>query len=158
MRLHACGASLMRTMLQGKIHRPTVTQADIDYVGSISIHEVLLEAAGILQWEQVDVLDITNGARLTTYAIPAPANSGVICVNGAAAHLVHPGDLVIIVSYEGVPEERLSQHAPRLVHVDAKNHIVDLRDHFEVGERYVTVGDARNGDARNSDARVGGES
>ena len=126
-------------MLRGKIHRAVVTQADIDYVGSISIDEALMEAAGIVQWEQVDVLDVTNGARLTTYAIAAPAHSGVICVNGAAAHLVHPDDLVIIANYEGVPEERLAQHAPRLVHVDGQNRIVDLRDRFEVGERYVPV-------------------
>ena len=123
-------------MLRGKIHRAVVTQADIDYVGSISIDQALMEAAGIVQWEQVDVLDVTNGARLTTYAIAAPAHSGVICVNGAAAHLVHPDDLVIIANYEGVPEERLGPHTPRLVHVDGQNRIVDLRDRFEVGERY----------------------
>ncbi len=116
----------MRMMLRGKIHRATVTRADIDYIGSIAIDETLMDAAGIAEWEQVDVLDITNGARLTTYAIPAPAGSGMICPNGAAAHLVHAGDLVIIVSYEGVPEERLAAHRPRIVHVDRQNRIVDL--------------------------------
>lgn len=116
----------MRMMLHGKIHRAVVTQADVDYIGSIAIDETLMEAAGIIEWEQVDVLDITNGARLTTYALPAPAGSGMICPNGAAAHLVHPGDLVIIVAYEGVPTERLAAHRPNIVHVDAQNRIVDL--------------------------------
>ncbi len=116
----------MRMMLRGKIHRATVTQADVDYIGSIAIDESLMDAAGIVEWEQVDVLDITNGARLTTYAIPAPVGSGMICPNGAAAHLVHPGDLVIIVCYEGVPEERLAAHRPRIVHVDGHNRIADL--------------------------------
>jgi len=116
----------MRMMLRGKIHRATVTQADVDYIGSIAIDEALMDAAGIVEWEQVDVLDVTNGARLTTYALPAPAGSGMICPNGAAAHLVHPGDLVIIVSYEGVPEERLAAHRPRIVHVDGQNRMVDL--------------------------------
>lgn len=116
----------MRMMLRGKIHRATVTQADVDYIGSIAIDEGLMEAAGIIEWEQVDVLDITNGARLTTYAIPAPAGSGMICPNGAAAHLVRPGDLIIIVSYEGVPNDQLASHRPHIVHVDAQNRIVDL--------------------------------
>lgn len=129
----------MRTMLRGKIHRATVTQADLDYVGSISIDETLMEAAGIVEWEQVHVLDITNGARLLTYAIIAPAGSGVICINGAAAHLIHPDDLVIILSYEGVPEEHLSAHRPRLVHVDSCNRIVEQTDQIEHGSKYVAV-------------------
>jgi aspartate 1-decarboxylase len=113
-------------MLRGKIHRATVTQADVDYVGSIAIDETLMDAAGIVEWEQVDVLDITNGARLTTYALPAPAGSGMICPNGAAAHLVHPGDLVIIVCYEGVDDAQLATHRPHIVHVDRDNRIIDL--------------------------------
>ena len=116
----------MRMMLRGKIHRATVTRADREYVGSISIDRTLLEAAGIIEWEQVHVLDVTNGARLTTYAIEAPAESGEICINGAAAHLVNPGDLVIILNYEGVPTERVADHHPRLVHVDSANQMVDL--------------------------------
>ena len=116
---------MTRTMLNGKIHRATVTQADLDYVGSISIDETLMEAAGIVEWEQVHVLDITNGARIQTYAIVAPAGSGEICINGAAAHLMHPGDLVIILSYVGVPEERIADHHPRLVHVDERNRMVE---------------------------------
>ena len=129
----------MRMMLRGKIHRATVTQADLHYVGSISIDEALMEAAGIVEWEQVHVLDITNGERLTTYAIPAPAGSGVIGMNGAAAHLIHPGDLVIILNYEGVPTERLAEFRPRLVHVDSRNRVVELTDHIEHGTRYVAV-------------------
>jgi aspartate 1-decarboxylase len=129
----------MRMMLRGKIHRATVTQADLHYVGSISIDEALMEAAGIVEWEQVHVLDITNGERLTTYAIPAPAGSGVIGINGAAAHLVHPGDLVIILNYEGVPTEQLATFRPRLVHVDSRNRMVELTDHIEHGTRYVAV-------------------
>ncbi len=115
----------MRTMLRAKIHRATVTRADLDYEGSISIDEALLEAAGIIEWEQVHVLNLTNGARLETYAITAPAGSGEVCINGAAAHLVQPGDRVIIVSYEGVPEDRLAEHRPRIVHVDERNRIVE---------------------------------
>jgi len=116
----------MRMMLRGKIHRATVTRADLDYVGSISIDRTLMEAAGIVEWEQVHVLDVTNGARLTTYAIEAPAGSGEICVNGAAAHLVKPGDVVIILNYEGIPAERVEEHRPRLAHVDEGNRLVDL--------------------------------
>jgi aspartate 1-decarboxylase len=129
----------MRMMLRGKIHRATVTQADLHYVGSISIDETLMMAAGIVEFEQVQVLDITNGERLTTYAITAPAGSGVIGINGAAAHLVHPDDLVIILTYEGVPEERIATYHPRLVHVDSKNRIVERTDHIEHGTRYVAV-------------------
>ena len=120
------GTMSMWTMLRSKIHRATVTQADVDYVGSISIDEALMDAAGIVEWEQIHVLDITNGARLETYVIAAPAGSGEICVNGAAAHLIDPGDLVILVTYEGVPTERLADHRPTIVHVDRENRIVEL--------------------------------
>lgn len=115
----------MRTMLRGKIHRATVTRANLEYEGSISIDETLMEAAGIVEWEQVHVLNLADGARLQTYAIGAPAGSGEICINGAAAHLVQPGDRVIILSYEDVPEERLAEHRPRIVHVDERNRIVE---------------------------------
>ena len=91
--------SLQRPMMIGKIHRATVTQADLHYVGSITIDKLLLEAADLCPGQQVDVVDVTNGSRLTTYVIPGEPGSGQICINGAAAHLVHPGDTVIIIAY-----------------------------------------------------------
>ena len=116
----------MRFVLSSKIHRATVTDADIDYVGSISIDANLLEAAGINEWEKIHVLDVTNGSRLETYVVKAPAGSGQICVNGAAAHLVKPGNMVILVTYEGIPSENISTHTPTIVHVNAKNEVVDI--------------------------------
>lgn len=117
---------MLRTMLGGKVHRATVTQADLHYVGSITIDEDLMRAADILEGEQVDVVDITNGARLTTYAITGPAGSGVIGINGAAAHLIQPGDLVIIMSFHQLDERELVNYVPRVVHVDDRNRIVAL--------------------------------
>ncbi|MDX1892203.1 aspartate 1-decarboxylase [Mycolicibacterium sp. 050158] len=117
---------MLRTMLGGKVHRATVTQADLHYVGSITIDEDLMRAADILEGERVDVVDITNGARLSTYAITGAAGSGVIGINGAAAHLVHPGDLVIIMSFRTLDEREITDHAPRVVHVDEHNRIVAL--------------------------------
>ena len=110
-------------LLKSKIHRAIVTQADLDYVGSISIDTALLKAAGLHEFEKVHVLDITNGARLETYVISAPENSGEICINGAAAHLVKEGDLVIIVTYCYV-EETPNNHQPTIVHVNSSNQIV----------------------------------
>ena len=109
------------TLLKGKIHRATVTQCDLHYEGSISIDSVLLERSGILAHEQVDVLNITTGARFTTYAIPAPAHGGLIGINGAAARLAQKGDLVIIVAYARMDEAAAKSHAPRIVLVDAAN-------------------------------------
>ena len=117
---------MFRTMLGGKVHRATVTQADLHYVGSITIDQDLMRAADILEGEQVDVVDITNGARLTTYAITGEAGSGVIGINGAAAHLINPGDLVIIMSFRTVEERSVGGHVPRVVHVDKRNRIVAL--------------------------------
>lgn len=117
---------MFRTMLGGKVHRATVTQADLHYVGSITIDQDLMRAADILEGEQVDVVDITNGARLTTYAITGEAGSGVIGINGAAAHLINPGDLVIIMSFRTVEERSVGDHVPRVVHVDERNRIVAL--------------------------------
>ncbi len=117
---------MQRTLLKSKIHRATVTEADLDYEGSVTIDEALLEAADILPFEQVDVLDITNGSRLTTYAIPGERDSGVMCLNGAAARLVQPGDLVIVCAYAAYDEAELAQgggHRPRLVFVDEHNRI-----------------------------------
>ena len=117
---------MLRTMLKSKIHRATVTQADLHYVGSVTVDADLLEAADLLPGEQVDIVDITNGARLTTYTIEGPRGSGVIGINGAAAHLVHPGDLVILISYVQVDDAEARALRPRIVHVDAANRIVAL--------------------------------
>lgn len=112
----------LRTMMSGKIHRATVTDADINYVGSITVDEELLERAGILPGERVDVVDINNGARLTTYALAGKRGSGTIQMNGAAARLIQPGDLVIIIAYATLDDETARSFEPRVVHVDSRNH------------------------------------
>jgi aspartate 1-decarboxylase len=109
------------TLLKGKIHRAVVTQCDLDYEGSISIDALLMERAGILAHEQVDVLNINTGGRFTTYAIPAPAGSGNIGINGAAARLAQKGDLVIIIAYARMEEAQAKSFQPRVVLVDAAN-------------------------------------
>ncbi|MED5268176.1 MAG: aspartate 1-decarboxylase [Candidatus Thermoplasmatota archaeon] len=114
-----------KTLLSGKIHRATVTQADLNYIGSVSIDEDLLDASGISEWEKVAILDVTNGARLETYAIKAPRGSREICINGAAAHLVKPGDVVIILSYVEIEEEFIEMHVPRIVLVNSENRILE---------------------------------
>ena len=124
----------MRFVMRSKIHRATVTDADVDYVGSISIDSDLMKAAGIEEWEKVHVLDVTNGSRLETYAIEAPAGSGKICINGAAAHLVHPGDLVILLTFEGIPSEEIQSYSPTIVHVNARNEVVDIGQALEAVE------------------------
>ncbi len=111
------------TMLKCKLHRATVTQADLDYEGSITIDRDLMDAAGILLNEQVDVLDITNGNRLTTYAIEGERGSGIIGINGAAAHLVKTGDLVIICAYAQMDEARAKQHTPKVLLLNEENKI-----------------------------------
>jgi len=110
-------------MLKSKIHRATVTQANVEYEGSISIDRDLLEAADIVAYEQVDVWDCTNGHRLTTYAIPGERGSGELCINGAAAHLVKPGDLVIVASWVDVPEAEVPTFEAKRVFVDPHNRI-----------------------------------
>ncbi len=117
---------MMRTMLKSKIHRATVTQADLHYVGSVTVDEDLMDAADLLAGEQVAIVDVTNGARLETYVIPGERGTGVLGINGAAAHLVHPGDLVILISYGLLHESELSTHIPRVVHVDGANRVVEL--------------------------------
>ena len=114
---------MLLTMMKAKLHRATVTEADVDYVGSISIDAALLEEAGILPNEQVDVLDISNGARLTTYAIAAPAGSGTIGINGAAARLVNVGDLVIVVAYAQMDEAEARAHQPVVLQLDGANRV-----------------------------------
>ncbi|WP_246956673.1 aspartate 1-decarboxylase [Brachybacterium sp. Marseille-Q7125] len=117
---------MLRTFMTSKIHRATVTQADLHYVGSVTIDPALTEAAGLLENEQVHIVDITNGNRLVTYVIEGERDSGVIGINGAAAHLVEPGDLVIIMAYGQLDEAEAAAHRPRVVHVDEKNRIVEL--------------------------------
>lgn len=113
-----------RVMLKSKIHRATVTDADLHYVGSITIDPDLLEAADIREFEQVAVVDIDNGARFETYTIAGERGSGEIKVNGAAARLVHTGDLVIVISYASYSDEEMESYSPRVVHVDRSNRIV----------------------------------
>jgi aspartate 1-decarboxylase len=113
-------------MLKSKIHRATVTQADLHYVGSVTVDTELLEAADLLPGERVAIVDITNGARLETYVIPGRRRSGVLGINGAAAHLVHPGDLVILISYAQMDDELARTYQPRVVHVDRANRIIEL--------------------------------
>ena len=111
----------LRSVLRGKIHRAVVTDANLNYEGSITLDRNLMDASGIEEWERVHVLDITNGARLETYAIPGGRGTGEVCINGAAAHLVHPGDLVIVLTYEWIPSAAVATHHPRIVHLTAKN-------------------------------------
>lgn len=112
---------MLREVLKSKIHRATVTQSDLHYVGSITIDRVLIEAADLLPGEKVDVVDIDNGARLSTYVIEGPAGSGVVGINGAAARLVSPGDLVIIIGYATVTDDEARRMRPRVVFVDENN-------------------------------------
>jgi aspartate 1-decarboxylase len=116
----------MRVMLKSKIHRATVTDANLNYEGSITIDRNLMKAADILPYEQVHVVDVNNGSRLVTYAIEG--ESGEICLNGAAARLVHKGDIVIILSYTNVMENELPDFHPTLVYVDSKNQIVSKKN------------------------------
>ena len=113
-----------RRMLKSKIHRATVTDANLHYVGSVSIDPELLAAADIREFEQVHVGDVNNGARFETYAMPGGA--GEVCLNGAAARLVHRGDKIIVISYAAYDEAELDRYVPRVVHVDADNRIVDV--------------------------------
>lgn len=117
---------MLRTLLKSKIHRATVTQADLHYVGSVTVDADLLDAADLLPGELVHIVDITNGARLETYVIEGERGSGVIGINGAAAHLVHPGDLVIIISYAQVTDAEARALEPRIVHVDQGNRVIEL--------------------------------
>ena len=117
---------MMRIMMKSKIHRATVTQADLHYVGSVTMDADLMDAADLLEGEQVAIVDITNGARLETYVIPGPRGTGVIGINGAAAHLVHPDDLVIIMSYAMFDDADARSLVPTVVHVDETNRVVKI--------------------------------
>lgn len=121
--------AMQRIMLKSKIHRATVTDADLHYMGSITIDEDLMEAADLLPYERVMVVDIDNGSRLETYVIGGQAGSGVIAMNGAAARLIHKGDTVIIFSFSVVEEERARYYKPRIVYVDGLNRISHVEDH-----------------------------
>jgi len=117
---------VLRTMLKSKIHRATVTDADLHYVGSITIDPELLEAADILEHEQVVVVDVNNGARFETYTIAGERGSGEMKVNGAAARLVHHGDTIIVISYAQYDRVEMEHYAPTVVHVDDRNRIVTV--------------------------------
>ncbi len=117
---------MLRTMFHAKIHRATVTQADLHYVGSVTVDQDLLDAAGILPGELVSIVDVTNGARLETYTIPGERGSGVLGINGAAARLIQPGDTVILIAYGQMEDEEARTFTPTVVHVDADNRIVEL--------------------------------
>ncbi|MBB3749341.1 aspartate 1-decarboxylase [Mycolicibacterium sp. BK634] len=119
---------MFRTMLKSKIHRATVTHADLHYVGSVTVDADLMDAADLLEGEQVTIVDIDNGARLETYVITGQRGTGVIGINGAAAHLVHPGDLVILIAYGVMEDAEARAYRPRVVFVDADNRQIDLGD------------------------------
>jgi aspartate 1-decarboxylase len=117
---------MQRTMLKSKIHRATVTDSDLNYVGSITIDPDLLEAAEMLEFEQVAVVDVNNGARFETYTIAGERGTGEIKVNGAAARLVHSGDTIIVISYAAYDPDELQNYEPRVVHVDTDNQIINV--------------------------------
>ncbi len=119
---------MLRTMMKSKIHRATVTQADLHYVGSVTVDEDLLDAADLLPGELVHIVDITNGARLETYTIAGERGSGVVGINGAAARLVQPGDLVIIIAYGQMDDAEARSFSPHVVFVDADNRVVATGD------------------------------
>lgn len=117
---------MFRTMMNGKIHRATVTEANLNYVGSITIDTDIIEAVGMARNEKVQIVNNNNGSRFETYIIPGERGSGVICVNGAAARLVQEGDIVIIISYALIPEEKVPYHEPKVAIMDSSNRIADM--------------------------------
>ncbi|MFH8788030.1 aspartate 1-decarboxylase [Streptomyces roseoverticillatus] len=119
---------MFRTMLKSKIHRATVTGADLNYVGSLTLDPVLMEQADLLPGEQVHIVDVNNGSRLETYVIKGERGSGVVCINGAAARLVAPGDIVIIIAYASVTDDEARALKPRVVFVDGENKAVSVGD------------------------------
>lgn len=122
------------TMLKGKIHRAVVKQAELHYVGSITVDTELLEAAGILEYEMVQIVDIENGSRFETYTIAGEAGSGMICLNGAAARQVAVGDHIILMSYAQMTPEEAREHKPKVVFVDGDNHIARITNYEKYGE------------------------
>jgi aspartate 1-decarboxylase len=122
---------MLLTLLKSKIHRATVTDANLNYVGSITIDPILLEAAGIIEHEQVSIVNIHNGARFETYVILGQRGSGEICLNGAAARLVQPGDVVIIIAYAMMSPEEAKTHDPKVVLVDSHNRQIGIESHSQ---------------------------
>lgn len=120
---------MILTMLKGKIHRATVTQAELNYMGSITIDKTLMEASGIIENEKVQIVNNNNGARLETYVIPGKRDSGIICLNGAAARLVQPGDQVIIIAYAQMEEKEAKEHKPKVVFVNDDNLIKEITNY-----------------------------
>lgn len=125
---------MLLTLLKGKIHRAVITEANLHYVGSITIDADLMDASGILSYEQVAVVDIDNGNRLETYVIPGSRGSGVICLNGAAARLVSVGDKVIIMAYCQLAADEVPFHSPKVVFVNEQNAVVSIADGEEAGQ------------------------
>ena len=133
---------MRRRMMKSKIHRATVTDADVHYVGSITVDRDLMDAADLLEYEQIAVVDVDNGARLETYVIEGERGSGAICLNGAAAHLIHPGDRVILISYAEVDDAEIAAGwRPTVVHVDTANRQIDeaLAKQLACERRYIEV-------------------
>jgi len=126
---------MFRIMLKSKIHRATVTEADLNYVGSITIDEALMETADILENEKVQIVNNNNGARFETYVIKGPRGSGVICLNGAAARLVHPGDKIIIISYVMVDNREAADFKPKVLFVNDNNQVIEVSSGETAGDR-----------------------
>lgn len=125
---------MLVTMLKGKIHRAVVTQAELNYVGSITVDEDLLDAAGIYEYERVEIADVDNGARFATYTIAGERGSGIICLNGAAARMVQKGDKIILMAYAQMDENEIKNHSPKVVFVDEENHISRLSNYEKHGK------------------------
>jgi aspartate 1-decarboxylase len=125
---------MLRLMLKSKVHRATVTEADLDYEGSLTLDQELMDAADLREFEGISVYNVTNGSRFETYVINGRRGSGTVCINSAAAHLAGPGDLVIIASYTWLEEKEVLTRQPRIVLVDGKNRIKKIRDHFPAPE------------------------
>ena len=131
------------SMLKGKIHRATVTQAELDYVGSITVDIQLLEDAGIFEYEKVQIVDVNNGARFETYTIAGERGSGVICLNGAAARMVQTNDKVIIMAYADVTPEEAKQQKPVVVFVDENNHTTEITNYERHGNLSVCISESQ---------------
>lgn len=130
---------MRRTMFNGKIHRAVITHADMDYEGSVTVDADLMDAADILPHEAVHIWNLTRGSRLQTYALPGPRGSGVICVNGAAAHLNQPGDLAILATFVELGDDEARQHVPRVIRVDGQNRITAMERQGPSLPRQVSV-------------------